>query len=324
MKKTLRKFIIYFLISSLVYYSFLIVETISLYFNEFGFDLTNGLLTSFSQIAFVINFGVFLAFILTTASLLKDKVPISKIFKFGLVISLIFGGLNLFLSNNVLPKLRLTSFLNRYENVRNEPFSSQERADKAKEFKKSSADMMSNRLIKEYSDSLKNENISQRKLISDLFQKMPDSIIESDFSKKELAEYEISKNNFTSDFNRRDLFNLKNEIRKSELLTKKLKKSNWKKNERYINGFLVLIFVFFGIVIGANFKKQLIFSLVCIGILIYSQVLTLQIALSNYLVNDENIIGLIFKIIIILMVFLYLVFRMQTDKNTGANKVYKK
>ncbi|WP_327018842.1 hypothetical protein [Croceibacter atlanticus] len=252
----------------------------------------------------------------------KEKIPVSKIFTFGLVISLFFGGLNFFLSNSVVPELRLISFLNRYENARNEPFSAQERADKAKEFKKSSADMMSNVLIKKYSDSLKNENKSQRNSISDLFQKIPDSIMESEFSEKELAEYGISKNKFTSDFNRRDLFSLKSEIRINELSVKKLKKIDWKKNERYINSFLVIFLVCFGIIIGANFRKQLIFSLACIGILTYSQILTLQIALADYLVNDDNVIGLIFKFAIIMIVFLYLVFKMQTDKNTGANNVY--
>jgi preprotein translocase subunit YajC len=39
-------------------------------------------------------------------------------------------------------------------------------------------------------------------------------------------------------------------------------------------------------------------------------------------VNDDNVIGLIFKFAIIMIVFLYLVFKMQTDKNTGANNVY--
>src|SRR5690606_35899976 len=110
-----------------------------------------------------------------------------------------------------------------------EAFSSQERADKVKEFKKANPDMMSIGLINKYSDSLESENISQKKTIADLFQKIPDSIIESDFSKKELVEYDISKNNFTSDFNRGDLFKLKNEIRINEFLTKQLKKSNWKK-----------------------------------------------------------------------------------------------
>src|SRR5690606_15142628 len=143
MKNILRKFISYFIISSLVYYLFLIIETISLYFNEFGFDLTNGIMVSFSQIATVINFGVFIAFILTTADLLTENVPVSKVLKFGFVISLILGGLIFFLSDNVVPKLQMTSFLNRYENARKEAFSHQERADKVKEFLKTNANMMS-------------------------------------------------------------------------------------------------------------------------------------------------------------------------------------
>src|SRR5690606_20574795 len=124
-------------------------------------------------------------FILTTADLLKEKVPVSKMFKFGLITSLIFGGLIFLLSDNVVPELQMTSFLNRYENARKEAFSSQERADKVKEFKKANPDMMSIGLINKYSDSLESENISQKKTIADLFQKIPDSIIESDFSKKE-------------------------------------------------------------------------------------------------------------------------------------------
>jgi len=299
----------------------LIVETISLYFNEFGFDLTNGIMVSFSQVAAVINFGIFIAFILTTADLLKEKVPVYMIFKFGLIISLTFGGLIFLLSDNVVPDLRMTSFLNRYENARNKAFSSQERVDKAKEFKKTNPDMMSIRLINKYSDSLESENISQKKIITDLFQKIPDSIIKSDFSKKELAEYNISQNKLTTEFNRRDLFKLETEIRKNEVITKQLKKTNWKKSERYINSLLTLFLVCFGIVIGANFKNQLIFSLACIGIVIYSQTLTSLTTMSDYFVNGENLIGLIFKITIILIVFLYLVYRIRTNKNTGANTV---
>lgn len=305
----------------MVYYLFLIVETISLYFNEFGFDLTNGIMVSFSQVAAVINFGIFIAFILTTADLLKEKVPVYMIFKFGLIISLTFGGLIFLLSDNVVPDLRMTSFLNRYENARNKAFSSQERVDKAKEFKKTNPDMMSIRLINKYSDSLESENISQKKIITDLFQKIPDSIIKSDFSKKELAEYNISQNKLTTEFNRRDLFKLETEIRKNEVITKQLKKTNWKKSERYINSLLTLFLVCFGIVIGANFKNQLIFSLACIGIVIYSQTLTSLTTMSDYFVNGENLIGLIFKITIILIVFLYLVYRIRTNKNTGANTV---
>ena len=322
MTKILQKFISYFIISGLVYYLFLVVETISLYFNEFGFDLTNGILFSFSQIPAVINFGVFIALILVTAELVKEKIPVSKIFKFGIIASLIFGGLIFFLSNNMLPKLRMTSFLDRYENARKEPFTSQERIEKATEYKKTNVDMMSIGLINQYSDSLKTENKSQKEKISDLFKKIPDSIVQSDFSQKELNEYGISENKLTNEYNRRDLFQLKNEIRKNELLTKQLRKSNWTKNTRYLNSFLTLFLVCFGIVIGVNFKNQLIFSLVCIGIVIYSQAMTLLTTLSDFFINGDNLLGLVFKIIIILIVFLYLVYRMKTKKNTGANTVY--
>ena len=136
MTKILRKFIPYFTISSLVYYLFLVVETISLYFDEFGFDLTNGIRFSFSQIPAVINFGVFIGLILVTAELLKEKNSVSQFFKFGIIVSFIFGGLIFFLSNTMVPKLRMTSFLDRYENARKEPFTSQERTEKATEYKK--------------------------------------------------------------------------------------------------------------------------------------------------------------------------------------------
>ena len=305
----------------MVYYLFLIVETISLYFPEFGFDLTNGIMVSFSQVATVLNFGIFIAFILTTGNLVKEKVPVSKMFKFGLITSLIFGGLIFLLSDNVVPELRMTSFLNRYENARKEKFSSQERAVKVKEFKKSNADMMNIGLINKYSDSLESENISQRKIIADLFQKIPDSIIESDFSKRELAAYDISQNELTTEFNRSDLYKLQTEIRKNEVLKKQLKKTNWKKIERFINSLLTIFFVCFGVVIGANFKNQLIFSLLCIGIVIYSQTLALLTTMSDYFVNGENLIGLTFKTTIILIVFFYLVNRMQAHKNTGANNI---
>ncbi|WP_166965063.1 hypothetical protein [Yeosuana marina] len=305
----------------MVYYIFLIVEAISLYFNEFGFDLTYGIMVSFGQVASTINFGIFIALILTTADLLKEKNPISKMFKFGLVMSLIFGGLIFLLSDKVVPELRMTTFLNRYENARKEAFSSQERADKTKEFKKTNADMMSIGLINHYSDSLENENISQKKIIDDLLRKIPDSIIQSDFSKKELNEYDIPKNNLITEFNRRDLFKLQTEIRKNKVLTKQLKKSNWKKNERFINSLLTLFLVCFGVVIGANFKNQNTFSLVCIGIVIYSYTLTLLAAMTDYFIDEKNLIGLIFKLTIILIVFLYLIYRISIKKNTGANTV---
>ena len=321
MTKILRKFIPYFTISSLVYYLFLVVETISLYFDEFGFDLTNGIRFSFSQIPAVINFGVFIGLILVTAELLKEKNSVSQFFKFGIIVSFIFGGLIFFLSNTMVPKLRMTSFLDRYENARKEPFTSQERTEKATEYKKTNVDMMSIGLINQYSDSLETEHKSQKENISDLFKKIPDSIVQSDFSQKELNEYGISENKLTTEFNRRDLFQLKNEIRKNSLMTKQLRKSNWTKNARYINSFLTLFLVCFGIVIGMNFKNQLIFSLVCIGIVIYSQTLTLLTTSSDYFINGKNLLGLIFKITIILVVFLYLVYR--TKKNTGANNGYQ-
>lgn len=320
MTKMLRKFISYFTISGLVYYLFLIAETISLYFDEFGFDLTYGIIFSFSQIPVIINFGVFIGLILVTAELLKEKIPVSKFLKFGLFVSLIFGGLIFYLSNNVVPKLRMTSFLDRYENARKEPFTSQERIEKATEYKKTKVDMMSIGLIDQYSDSLATENKSQKKIISDLFKKIPDSIIQREFSKKDLEEFSISKNNLTTEFKRRDLSVLKNEIRKNQVLTTQLKKSNWSKNERYLNSLLTFFLVFFGVILGANFKNQLIFSLVCIGLVIYSQILSLLTSVADYFTRDRNLIALIFKLIIILVIFLYLFFKMQKYKNTGANK----
>ncbi|WP_339844326.1 hypothetical protein [uncultured Dokdonia sp.] len=308
----LRKFILYFIISCLVYYFFLVVETISLYFSEFGFDLTNGILFSFSQIPAVINFGVFIALILVTAELLKEKKSVSQFFQFGLIASLIFGGLIFLLSNSVVPKLRMTSYLDRYENARKEPFTSQERIEKAAEFKKTNVDMMSIGYINQYSDSLETQNKSQKTIISDLFKKIPDSIIQSDFSKTELNEYGISKNELPTEFNRRDLFQLQNEITKNMHLKKRLRKSNWTKNTRYINSFLTFFLVYFAIVIGANFKNQLKFSLVCIGIVFYTQTLNLLITLSDYLMNGDNLLGLIFKSTIILIMFLYLAYRMKT------------
>ncbi|WP_396602696.1 hypothetical protein [Algibacter sp. R77976] len=319
MTKSIQKFILYFIISSLVYYSFLVVETISLYFNEFGFDLANAILVSFSSIVSVINFGVFISIILITVDLLKEKVRVFKILKFGLVVSLIFGGVMFFLSNNVIPELRITSFLNRYENARKEVFSSEERAKKTRELKNKDASMMSIRLINKFSDSLENQNSSQKKIIADLFQKIPDSIIESDFSKREITKYDISKNKLTPNFSRRELINLKMEIRKNKALRKQLRTSNWKKNERYLNIFLTVFLACFGIVIGTSFKNQVMFSLVCIGIVIYSQILTLLTAMTDYFINEKNLIGMIFKLALILAVFLYLVNKMKTNKNTSIN-----
>ncbi|MEL0456991.1 hypothetical protein WJN01_12195 [Flavobacteriaceae bacterium SZ-1-7] len=299
----------------------MIVETISLYFKEFGFNLTYGIIFSFSQIASVINFGIFIAFILVTVYSLNDKVSLSKLVKFGLLVSLIFGGLIFLLSDKVVPELRMTSYLDRYENAKKEPFNTQERAEKEMELKKTNSDMMSIRLIVKYTDSLNTESSSQKKIISDLFQKIPDSIIQNDFSIRELEEYSLTKNKFITEYNRRDLFTLQTKIRQNQILTKQIKKSNWSKNERYLNSFLTLFFVCFGIVIGINFKNQLIFSLVCIGIAFYSQTLSLLTSIADYFTSERNLIALIFKLTIILVVFLYLCYRMQKNKNTGANIV---
>ncbi|MFI1770265.1 hypothetical protein [Thalassobellus citreus] len=320
MSKTLQKFISYFTISSLVYYFFLIVETTSLYYNEFGLDLGNTFMVSFSSIESVINFGVFISIILTSSDLLKENFPISKIIKSGIAISLLIGGIIFFLLNNVVPEIKMESYLNRYENARKEAFSSEERVKKINDLRSRDANIMSIGLIKKFTDSLKNQNTSQKKIISELFQKIPDSIINNDFSNKELNKYGVSKNKLTSDFNRRDLIKLKTEIRKNEVLEKQLRTSNWKKSERYLNMFLTIFLTCFGLVIGVNFKNQKIFSLVCVGIVIYSQTLTLLSTMSDYFINEKNLIGLIFKLILILVVFLYLIYRMQTYKNTGANK----
>lgn len=321
MSKILQKFISYFSISSLVYYFFLVIETISLYYNEFGLDLRNAIMVSFSSIESVINFGIFISIILTSSALLKENFLISKILKSGIAISLLIGGIIFFLINNVVPEMRIKSYLNRYGNVKKEAFSSEERIEEISDLRSRDANMMSIQLINKFTDSLKNQNISQKKIISDLFQKIPDSIINNDFSNKEFNKYGVSKNKLASDYNRRDLIKLKTEIRKNEFLEKQLRTSNWKKSERYLNVFLTIFLACFGLVVGANFKNQKIFSLVCIGIVIYSQTLTLLATMSDYFVNEKNLIGLIFKLIIILIVFLYLIYRMPINKNNDANIV---
>ena len=320
-KRILLKFITYFTISSLVFYLFFVVEALSLYFNEYGFNLTNSIITSLSSIESVINFGLFISIILTTSDLLREKFPIAKIFKLGIVISVVFGGIIFILSNNIVPELRINSYLNRYENARKKAFSSTEKEEKTNELRISKVSMMSIGLINKYSDSLANTNSSQEKIISNLVQKIPDSIIHNNLSKKELAKYSISKNKTTSDFNRRDLSKLKMEIRKNERLEKQLRTSNWEINKRYLNIFLTIFLACFGVTIGQNFKNQRIFSLVCIGIVIYSQTLTLLATMTDYFVDEKNLIGLIFKQVIILIVFLYLIYRMSINKNTGANIV---
>mgnify|MGYP000551347630 CR=1 FL=1 len=299
----------------------MVVQNITIYYNRFGFDLIKGIITSSVQIASVINFGIFIAFIITTANLLKEKVSVSNLFRFGLVISLVFGVLVFLLSNTLVPKLRMTSFLNVYENARSEKLSTEERIYKTKVFKEMNVNMMSIKLINKYSDSLENENTSQRKIIKNLFQKIPDSIIKNVFSKKKLTEYNVLKNNLISDFNQIDLYKLNNEIRKNEYLTKKLKKSYWKKSERYIYGFYSIFFVCFGIVIGTNFKNKSLFLKVIFGIIIYSLNLSLLTSMSDYFVKGISLIELIIKITIILIVFLYLVYKMLINKNTGANTV---
>lgn len=226
MSKILQKFISYFSISSLVYYFFLVIETISLYYNEFGLDLRNAIMVSFSSIESVINFGIFISIILTSSALLKENFLISKILKSGIAISLLIGGIIFFLINNVVPEMRIKSYLNRYGNVKKEAFSSEERIEEISDLRSRDANMMSIQLINKFTDSLKNQNISQKKIISDLFQKIPDSIINNDFSNKEFNKYGVSKNKLASDYNRRDLIKLKTEIRKNEFLEKQLRTSN--------------------------------------------------------------------------------------------------
>lgn len=304
----------------MVYFLFFLVETIGLSFNESGFDLLNSIIYSVSQLSSGINFGVFIAFILLTANLLKEKTPITVIFKFGLIVSLIFGGFIFVLSNTIVPEVRSTSYLNRYENIRKTVFTPQERADKLKELKKTHCDMMSIQYLNEYTDSLSNKNVSQKKIITELFQKTPDSIIQSNFSKKELEEYGITETNLTTKFNRSNVLQLKEEIMKNRLLTKQIRKAEWTILNRYLNSFLCFFFVCFALVIGINFKNQLLFPLVCIGIVIYTQTLTLTVNLSDYFVKGENIIGLIFKIVLVFIVFLYLVYQIKNNKKTSTNK----
>lgn len=183
-------------------------------------------MVSFSSIESVINFGIFISIILTSSALLKENFLISKILKSGIAISLLIGGIIFFLINNVVPEMRIKSYLNRYGNVKKEAFSSEERIEEISDLRSRDANMMSIQLINKFTDSLKNQNISQKKIISDLFQKIPDSIINNDFSNKEFNKYGVSKNKLASDYNRRDLIKLKTEIRKNEFLEKQLRTSN--------------------------------------------------------------------------------------------------
>ena len=321
MNKIFRKFIPLFIISFSVYYLSLIIETISLYYDEYGFDIKNGIIVSINQAPSLINFSVFLSIILVTASLSKQRYLLSKIFKFGLLTSLILGGVTFILSNNFLPKLEIYSLVNRYEKVQNEVFSSKERLETENLFKKNNLIVMDIDQINHYSDSLEKNKKYQKEIITNLSKKIPDSIITKNFSEKEILDYGFALNNSINNYNQRDLFKLQSEIVKIEVVEKNLRRSFWKKSELYLNSFLAVFLTIFGIVIGANFKNEKMFSLICIGILIYSLILELLIIMKNYFVNEENLIGMLFRFLITLVIFLYLIIRLSKSKNTGANTV---
>jgi len=315
MKQTFLKFITYFTISSFAYFLFLVVEVLRLYYEEFGFDVFNTVTVSFISIDAVINFGIFISFILTTSHLLKNQYSLGKIFTTGIIISVVFGGFIFFLSNNIVPDTRVKSFLNRYENAKRELLSSIEKEEKTKYMKTRLVRTMPIDLIEKLSDSLSKKNKEQMKIVSDLALKIPDSILQYDLYLNDIQKYGMVKKKKTPLFNERDLQILKYEISRNETIEKQNRKAKWEVNKRYVNAVLSLFLMCFGIVLGGNFKKQKFFLLVCVGVVVYSQVLRMLTLMTDYFVNRKNFLSMVVGIAIILIVFVFFSLRLMIKKD---------
>jgi lipopolysaccharide export LptBFGC system permease protein LptF len=315
MKQILLKFITYFSLGSFIYFLFLVIEVLSLYFEEFGFNLSNAIVVSFSSIGSVINFGFFISFILTTSHLVKYKFSLGKIFATGVIISAVFGGFIFFLSNNIVPDTRVKSFLNRYENAKRELLSSKEKKEKTKDMKARHVSMMPIDLIENFSDSLTKRNTEQMKIVSDLALKIPDSILQYNLYSNVMEKYGMVEKEKTPVFNKRDLQVLKYEIRINETLEKQNRKAKWEINKRYVEVALSLFLMCLSIVLGWSFKKQKFFLLVCVGVVVYSQILRMLTLMTDYFVNGKNFLSMIVGIAVILLVFVFFSLRLMIKKD---------
>lgn len=314
MKAIALKFIAYFSLGSLIYFLFLVVEVLCLYFEEFGFDVSNAIMVSFSSIGAVINFGLFISFILTTSRLVKDDFSLGKIFTTGVIISVVFGGFVFFLSNNVVPDTRVKSFLNRYENAKRELLSSTEKEENTKYMKARHVSLMPIVLIEKFSDSLTERNTEQMKIVSDLALKIPDSILMYDLYSNDMEKYGMVKKDVNPVFNKRDLQILKYEMRINETIEKQNRKAKWEVNKRYVDAVLSLFLMCFGIVLGWNFKKQKFFLLVCVGVVVYSQILRMLALMTDYFANGRNFLSMVVGVAIILIVFIFFSARLMVKK----------
>lgn len=316
MKEILKKFALYFTLSCFVYFFFLVVEVLSLYFNEFGLDFSNAIVISFSSIDAIINFGLFIAFTLTASKLLSNNaLLLGKIFKIGIVISILLGGVIFFLSNNIVPDIRVKSFLNRYENAKRELLSSAEKEEKSKDMKSRHVSMMPIVLIEKFSDSLTERNAEQIKIVADLALKIPDSILLYDLYLNDIQKYGMVEKKKTPVFNKRDLSHLKFEMQVNEMIEKQNRKAKWEIDKRYVNAALSLFLMCFGIVLGWNFKKQKFFLLVCVSVLVYSQVLRMLALMTDYFVTGRNFLSMVVGVAIILSVFLFFSLRLIFKRN---------
>ncbi len=317
-KETLKTLIFYIITSSIIYFLFLVIETISLYFGEIGLEPKYSILTAFKAIDNVLYFSLIISLILISAKLTKEKASIKIITFIGITLALIYGIIVFTISNNVIPEVHLKTYLQRYENARLEQFTEKERTEKIKDLKSSKPNLMSIKTINIYNDSLIELNKSQEKKIFELTKKIPDSVYDNKINKKALNNFKTSLLK-KQDFDKlRSLNNLESVIRQNEFLNNKIKSANWEIYKRYLSFLIPLVLMWLGITIGYVFKSQNIISLICIGIVAFEQFTSLNISIKTFFIEQNNLISLLLKSTIIITILTYLTFK-AINKNTGGN-----
>ncbi len=305
-----------------MYFIFLQIEAISLYMNEGGFSFAfkHSFLVSLTYGDTILLFGVFVSMILFAAHWLNKKLVLKKLLKLSLILSLVFGSTIFVLANTIAPEFRTSSYINRYESVINEKFSSTKRKEKINDLRTNKINMMSIESIHKFSDSIRQNLESQDSIISKLALKLPDSILEKNLSEEQLLKYGLPHHFNEFEYHRSDIHKLNSAIRKLEISEKKLRQSDWEINKRFIVAFLALFLIYFGIIIGSYFKNQHVISLICIAIVLYSLIVSCVSTMADYFIDQKNLFGLVFKLILIFGVLLYLVYGMVFYRNKDTDR----
>ena len=196
--------------------------------------------------------------------------------------------------------------------------SSTEKEEKTKDMKTRHVRTMPIDLIEKFSDSLSKKNKEQMKIVSDLALKIPDSILMYDLYSNDMEKYGMVKKEERPVFNERDLQLLKYEMHINETIEKQNRKAKWEVNKRYVNAVLSLFLMCFGIVLGWNFKKQKLFLLVCVGVVVYSQILRMLALMTDYFANGRNFLSMVVGVAIILIVFIFFSVRLMVKKGKAT------